>query len=147
MVHSQQEYDRHLSVIFPGVSKFYLKKLESNKAIKNELESEDMDLDLAPFNCFSPAGNDIIDPFDFSIEKVKENIENFNFGEGNEEILQTEDRDDYIVAKQRRLREKYGESEIELGGMIPFEILGLQGHNEELLLFERPVGIHEGVEG
>lgn len=61
--------------------------------------------------------------------------------------MQTEDRDDYIVAKQRRLREKYGESEIELGGMIPFEILGLQGHNEELLLFERPVGIHEGVEG
>ncbi|CAG9319683.1 unnamed protein product [Blepharisma stoltei] len=148
LIYSQQEYDKHLSIIFPGVSKFYIKKLNSNKPIKDE--EEEVDLDVAPFNCFSPAVNEIIDPFEFSIPENHEiiNIENQETeSKGNVQILQLEERDDYIVAKQRRLREKYGGSEVELGGMMPYEILGMVGHNGELLLFERAVGIHEGIEG
>ena len=49
------------------------------------------------------------------------------------------------MAKQQQIEEKYAGNE--LGGMHPYDILGMIGRNNELLLFENSVGVHESVEG
>lgn len=57
--HSHKDYSSHLSYIFPGVHKFYVKKVEAGRKERGE----EVDVDIAPFNMFSPAGNELLDPF------------------------------------------------------------------------------------
>ena len=67
-IHSHRHYSSHLSYIFPGAAQFYIKKIEPSK---RQPETEDVDIDIAPFNMFSPAGNELLDPFQFSEESVE----------------------------------------------------------------------------
>ena len=97
-------------------------------------EDNENNIEKAPFSNFSPAGNELLGPFDFSEASIM-----------NENASLTS-YDSSLVSKQQNVIEKYP-SQLELGGMHPFEILGMFGHNEELLFFEKSVGIHEGIEG
>ena len=129
-IHSREKYDKHISVIFPGCSRFYVKQI--NPWIF--ATEEDPDTDKLPFNSFTPAVGDLLGPFEFSEASVSH--------EAGSHVLSNSN----LVVKQQNLIEKYPESS-DLGGMHPFEILGMFGFNEELFFFEKSVGIHEGVEG
>ena len=130
-IHSHDQYDKHLSVIFPGAHRFYVKEINPLKMIKDT----ENDLDKAPFVNFTPAGNELLGPFEFS---------EASFIQDSKNMLSYNNS---IVSRQQNMIEKYPEQEQPLGGMHPYEILGMLGHNEELLFFEKSVGIHEGVEG
>lgn len=129
-IHSREQYDKHISVIFPGCYKLYVKEINP----RHFVTEEDQDPDKAPFSNFTPAGNELLGPFEFSESSL---IQDTGIVQGN---------DSNLVVKQQVLIEKYPE-EIELGGMHPYEILGMFGANQEVLFFEKSVGIHEGVEG
>lgn len=128
-IHSREQYDKHISVIFPGCSKFYVKEIHPRV-----FATEDPNTDLLPFNTFTPAIGDLLGPFDFSESSIAQDSTPVPIYNSN------------IVQKQQNLQDKYPET-TDLGGMHPYEILGMFGFNEELFFFEKSVGIHEGVEG
>lgn len=128
-IHAREQYDKHLSVLFPGAQKLYIKEINPRVFV-----TEENDPEKAPFSNFTPATNELLGPFDFSEASIQQ------------EPLNTSSFNNSLVAKQLDVSEKYPEK-FELGGMHPFEILGMMGFNQELLFFEKSVGIHEGVEG
>lgn len=151
-IDSKQIYDSHIRYIFPGAAKLYLKKIESKK--KPTLDDQELDMDIAPFNMFSPAGNELLDPFEFTAEESELENSQTQFNPENSEVEKTEtqseslyeDRDDHIVAKQKRLRDKYYDAVVDISSSHPYEILGLLGYNDELLLFEKSVSLGESPE-
>ena len=135
-VHSREQYDKHLSALFPGAQRLYIKEINPRRFPPADLEgdTEEANMDKAPFANFTPVVNELLGPFDFSEASVLQ--DNMSFPSANSSF----------VMKQQSLEEKYPE-QLEMGGLHPFEVLGMLGYNEELLFFERSVGIHEGVEG
>ena len=61
-VHSHTEYDKHLSCIFPGAKRLYITEVPESQGSPC--------MDSFPFNFFSPAASDLIDPFEFSEEQA-----------------------------------------------------------------------------
>lgn len=151
-INSKQIYDSHIRYLFPGAAKLYLKKIESKKNPK--LDNLEIDMDVAPFNMFSPAGNELLDPFEFTAEESELNQSQSPLNPENSAVDKSEsnyesiyeDRDDHIVAKQRRLRDKYYDAVVDISTNHPYEILGLMGYNQELLLFEKSVNLGESPE-
>lgn len=125
-VHAQQEYDKHLCLLFPGASKFFIKKLDMQELTPSEVMSLDLDYSENEVN-------------------IDENLKT----EKSSYVLDSDVTDhkseiNHYLAAKNRLREKYNSS-YDKPRFLP-EILGFQGHNGEVLLFEKSISIVENIE-
>ena len=132
-VHAGLKFDHCLTAIFPGIQGLYIRKSSE--------EVYDCDPELAPFNKFSPAGDELLDPFDFSSEGSKSSSRH-----SDSENEAPPERSALVLEKQKRLRDQHQQPSGDWSNAAPSDIFGVVGHNEDVLLLETPVPVHAGVE-
>lgn len=133
-VHSGLKYDHCISAIFPGIQSLYIRRTSE--------EFYDCDPELAPFNKFSPAADELLDPFEFSSEDSKDSSSHHSESDNES----PPDRSALIQEKQKRLREQLQQPSGDWTSSSPSDIVGVIGHNADVMMLETPVAVHAGVE-
>lgn len=133
-VHAGLKYDHCISAIFPGIQSLYIRRSSE--------ELYDCDPELAPFNKFSPAADELLDPFDFSSDDSKDESSRHS----DSDLEAPPDRSALRLEKQKRLREQLQQPSGDWTNSSPSDIVGVIGPNEDVLMLETPVAVHAGVE-
>lgn len=133
-VHAGLKYDQCISAIFPGVQALYIRRSSE--------ELYDCDPELAPFNKFSPAADELLDPFDFSSDDSKDESSHHS----DSDLEAPPDRSALRLEKQKRLREQLQQPSGDWTNSSPSDIVGVIGPNQDVLMLETPVAVHAGVE-
>ncbi|CAG9323337.1 unnamed protein product [Blepharisma stoltei] len=120
-VHTEQQFDKYLSFLFPGGSKFLIKKFSYEEAAS----AEEFEFELS--------SSDL---------ENKDEIDDF-LSDLKADDTQSEGNRNFITAKQK-LKEKCMKNVNQ--GKFLYEIMGIEGFNGEILFFEKSVSIVGSVE-
>lgn len=117
-VHLQEQFDKHISCVFPAVSQLYIRDTR-----------EMYDLNAPLFDLYSDNVNHLLGHFEVQLAETG--------------IVPV--RTDNRAEEHNMLLPERGKNE-QSEGCYPFEVLGMIGINHELLLFREAVAIHSSVE-